>query len=431
MTREIKSLLEERYPFLWVTGEVSNYVTPASGHSYFSLKDNNAVISCVMFKTQKRHLHFSIENGMMVKGMARLSLYAPRGSYQLIFEHMQPDGAGSLQQAFETLKQDLAARGWFDQGHKKMLPFLPTRINVVTSATGAAVRDIINVASRRCPSVPIEIVPVKVQGEGAAQEIVQAIEQVNAHQRSDLIILARGGGSIEDLWSFNTETVARAVFESNIPVITGVGHEIDFTIVDFVADLRAPTPSAAAEMALPDQSDLLRQIHRHTELLNQSIEDRLQLGYGQIRDLASRLKSPARIMDDLRLRIDDLDQRLQRAASDRIVRKGDQLQWLTRTLNNVSPLAQIRERRQYLNGLVSHLDQTMCNRLDGIRSGIEGMTDRLEASNPNSILQRGYSITRALPKKQVITNANDVMPNDRVEIILANGRLVTQVQKTQ
>lgn len=196
LTREIKALLENRFPFLWITGEVSNYATPASGHSYFSLKDSNAVISCVMFRNQKRNLRFTPENGMKVKGMARISLYEPRGSYQLIFEHMEPDGAGSLQQAFELLKQDLATRGWFDQVHKKELPFLPSRINVVTSGTGAAVRDIINVAGRRCPSVPLEIVPVKVQGEGAEHEIARAIERINTHQRSDLIILARGAGPL-------------------------------------------------------------------------------------------------------------------------------------------------------------------------------------------------------------------------------------------
>ncbi len=428
LTREIKSLLEGRYPFLWITGEISNFVTPSSGHSYFSLKDSSAVISCVMFKNQKRNLGFAPENGIRIKGMARISLYEPRGSYQLIFEHMEPDGAGSLQQAFELLKQDLAARGWFDQAHKKPIPFLPSRISVVTSGTGAAVRDIIHVARRRCPAVPLEILPVKVQGETAEHEIAQAVKLINEQQRSDLIILARGGGSIEDLWAFNTETVARAVFESIIPVITGVGHEIDFTIADFVADLRAPTPSAAAEMALPDQAALIRQIQGFRQAMHQSMGNRLAVLTRQVRDFESRLKSPARVMDDHRLRIDDLEDRMHRAMKMRLSRERERLFWLRRTLDNILPLPRIKEQQKLVLGLGEALDQAMAGRMEALRARVRDMTARLESLNPRAILDRGYSIARKLPGKRVVTDAGTLSRDDRVEIILSKGRLVTRVE---
>ncbi|MCA1787890.1 MAG: exodeoxyribonuclease VII large subunit, partial [Desulfobacteraceae bacterium] len=235
LTREIKTILEDRFPFVWITGEISNYATPASGHSYFSLKDSGAVISCVMFKNQKRNLKFRLESGLKIMGLARLSLYEPRGSYQLIFEHMEPEGAGSLQKAFEQLKQKLGDEGLFDAVHKQPIPFLPRKISVITSGTGAAVHDIINIAVRRFPNCRLEIVPVSVQGDAARDEIVYAIEAVNKRRQADVIILARGGGSLEDLAAFNCEIVARAIFTSHIPVITGIGHETDFTIADFVA----------------------------------------------------------------------------------------------------------------------------------------------------------------------------------------------------
>jgi len=428
LTREIKFFLEDRYPFLWITGEISNFVTPASGHSYFSLKDANAVISCVMFKNQKRNLNLIPKNGMKIKGMARISLYEPRGSYQLIFEHMEPEGTGSLQQAFEELKQKLAARGWFDQALKKRPPFLPSRVIVVTSGTGAAVRDIINVARRRCPSVPLEIIPVKVQGDTAEHEIARALKAANDPSRSDLIILARGGGSIEDLWAFNTEIVAQAIFDSEIPVITGVGHEIDFTIADFVADLRAPTPSAAAEMALPDQALLIRQIKGLQESMDLAMEKRMDILTRQVKDFQSRLKSPARIMDDFRFRIDDLDSRLHQAMKMKLSQNRERLFWLRRTLDNTLPPAKIVEQKNLIQGLGAALDQAMAVRMEVFKSGLREVAARLDPLNPKAVLDRGYSITRDLSSGRVVMNAQTLSVDDRVEIILSKGRLVTRVE---
>ena len=428
LTREIKSLLEDRYPFLWITGEVSNYVTPASGHSYFSLKDASAVISCVMFKNQKRRLTFRPENGMKITGMARISLYEPRGSYQLIFEHMEPEGAGSLQQAFEALKKKLSDLGWFDSARKKPLPFLPGKISVITSGTGAAVRDIIHVATRRYPGCRLEIVPVKVQGESAEGEIGAAIQMVNGMNTSEVIILARGGGSIEDLWAFNTETIARAIYESEIPVVTGVGHEIDFTIADFVADLRAPTPSAAAEMVLPDQRALLHQVNRLNAALDTAMEKRIRLLKDRLRELSGRLKSPARVVDDFRFRIEDAENRLHTAMNRKLSRDRERLFWLRRTLENTLPLPRIREKVKQVTDLKTALDMAMVRCTDTGAGRLKELTGRLEALNPAAILDRGYSITRELGTDRVITDADTVTTEDRLEIILAKGKLVTRVE---
>ncbi|HCY86477.1 MAG TPA: exodeoxyribonuclease VII large subunit, partial [Desulfobacteraceae bacterium] len=408
LTREIKSLLEERYPFLWITGEVSNFVTPASGHSYFSLKDTNAVISCVMFKNQKRRLQFRPENGMKITGMARISLYEPRGSYQLIFEHMEPAGAGSLQQAFDALKKKLADLGWFDPAHKKTLPFLPGKVSVITSGTGAAVRDIIHVATRRFPGCRLEIVPVKVQGETAEAQIEAAIRLVNRMKTSDVIILARGGGSIEDLWAFNTETVACAIYESEIPVITGVGHEIDFTIADFVADLRAPTPSAAAEMVLPDQQALAQQVNRLNLALNTAMEKRIRLLKDRLSELGGRLKSPARVVDDFRFRIEDAENRLHAAMDRKVSRDRERLFWLRRTLENSLPISRIREKAKQVTDLKGAIDMAMTRYTDTGAARLRELSARLDTLNPAAILDRGYSITRELGNGRVVTDADTV-----------------------
>ncbi len=388
LTKEIKSLLEDKYPFIWVTGEISNYAVPGSGHSYFTLKDHNAVISCVMFKNQKLRLKFDLENGLKIFGMARLSLYEPRGSYQLIFEHLEPGGAGSSQIAFEQLKQKLSAQGLFDDKYKKPIPFLPLQISVITSGTGAAVRDIVNIAQRRFPNYPLEIISVKVQGEKSEDEICSAINFVNQNDRSDnkseLIILARGGGSLEDLAVFNSEAIANAIFESDIPVLTGIGHETDFTIADFTADLRAPTPSAAAELALPDKKALLQEVTVLKNNLHTSFKKMFIKWQERILDLRSRLKTPQTIIYDNRFRLEDYESRLNNIIKQYIQKN--------------------RDRFFYLS-------------------------DKLNSLNPESILKRGYSIARFVSDKKVIVNSNRVKQNDKIEVILSKGSLLTKVEE--
>lgn len=428
LTRKIKTLLEDRFPFVWVTGEISNCATPASGHSYFSLKDDQAVIRGVMFKNQKRNLKFSLENGLTIVGLARLSVYEPQGAYQLIFEHMVPEGAGALQKAFEQLKKKLADEGLFDPVHKKTVPMLPGKVSVITSGTGAAVRDILQISLRRFPGCCLEIVPVSVQGNAAIHEIVCAIETVNNLAQSDVIILARGGGSLEDLAAFNSEEVARAVFASRIPVITGIGHETDFTIADFVADVRAPTPSAAAELALPEKKQLKRQLFDIHEDLNAVVKRQLTFYHQKLDDLHNRLKRPDQIAAQFRQTLISHCRRMAQALQRRIFHDREKLRWITQALPGGAP--DVRNWEKQLTALNRHLDLCMRHHMEAKQNRVEQAGAALSALNPNSVLNRGYSIARILPDRKVLLDAGMVNVQDPVEIILARGRVLTRVEKT-
>lgn len=428
LTRKIKALLEDRFPFVWVTGEISNCATPASGHSYFSLKDDQAVIRGVMFKNQKRNLKFSLENGLTIVGLARLSVYEPQGAYQLIFEHMVPEGAGALQKAFEQLKKKLADEGLFDPVHKKTVPLLPGKVSVITSGTGAAVRDILQISLRRFPGCCLEIVPVSVQGNMAIHEIVYAIETVNNLAQSDVIILARGGGSLEDLAAFNSEEVARAVFGSRIPVITGIGHETDFTIADFVADVRAPTPSAAAELALPEKKQLKRQLFDMHEDLNAVVTRQLTFYHQKLDDLHNRLKRPDQIAAQFRQTLISHCRRMAQALQRRIFHDREKLRWITQALPGGAP--DVRNLEKQLTALNRQLDLCMRHHMKAKQNRVEQAGAALSALNPNSVLNRGYSIARILPDRKVLLDAGMVNVQDSVEIILARGRVLTRVEKT-
>ncbi len=428
LTRELKAILENQFSFVWIIGEISNYAVPGSGHSYFSLKDEGAVINCVMFRNQKRGLKFEPENGLRVIGLGRISVYEPRGSYQLIFEHMEPEGTGSLQLAFEQLKKKLDQEGLFDPAHKKDIPFLPSTVHVITSPTGAAVRDIIKVATRRYPNCCIQILPVTVQGADAPEKIAQAIEFSNQLNRSDLIILARGGGSAEDLSAFNSEVVARAVFNSAIPVITGIGHETDFTIADFVADVRAPTPSAAAEHAFPDKNMLVRTLNRLTLSMAAALKKTLTRKTTLILDLESRLKSPRRLIDDHILKLDDHGARLLKALENKTSRAREHLSFLSRRLIGTRPDIQADIRQ--LTALSDRLGLAMGTCLEKEKNRLGKLETGLWAFNPESVLKRGYSITRTLPRRKMVTNAQDLTAGDRIEVILAKGRITAQVKET-
>ena len=403
LTKEIKFLIEERFTLVWITGEISNFSLPASGHAYFSLKDTNAVISGVIFRNQLRRLRFNPENGMKIIGMGRLSLYEPRGSYQLIFEHMEPSGAGALQAAFEQLKNKLALEGLFDDDRKKKIPFLPERISIVTSPTGAVIQDIINVSRRRFSNIPLEIVPVKVQGEGADLEIAMAIALINQRAESDLIIVARGGGSLEDLVAFNSETVARAIFDSAIPVISAVGHETDFTIADFVADVRAPTPSAAAELALPEKSALFSRLTELRAFLVRSINQRQAVIRERILELTARLKDPKRAVDDLRFKLEDLESRMAILIEKKTATCHERLDWFTHALFANSPERQVNKERENVNTRATHLLTAMTTILEGRRGRTKELTARLAALSPMGVLDRGYSITRTLSGKDAFS----------------------------
>lgn len=383
LTRDIKDLMEINFPFVWVSGEISDFHRAGSGHSYFTLKDRNARISAVMFRGQGQNLRFLPENGMEITGIGRINVYEPRGRYQIIFEYLEPAGAGALHAAFEQLRKRLSDEGLFDDRYKKPIPFYPKKISVITSRTGAVIRDIMNVISRRFPNILIEIIPVSVQGEGSASEIADAIRMMNTRGDSDVAILARGGGSLEDLQAFNSETVARAVFLSEIPIISAVGHETDFTIADFVADVRAPTPSAAAELAVPVKNDLKRELARLRRRLKRQFRKYVEYRRVSLNGLSERLTDPKKQITDLRLKTDDLTGRLVRVFTNRMTQKREHLLW---------------------------------------------RTERLRALGPLSVLSRGYSITRTLPDETLVRDSETVSNGQKLEIILATGSLICRVE---
>ena len=339
LTQAIKQTLEDGFFTIWVEGEISNLATPRSGHVYFTLKDEAAQLRAVIFKSAARLVRFELENGMQVLLRGSLSVYEARGEYQLIVSRAEPRGAGALQAAFEQLKRRLEAEGLFDPAHKRPIPLLPKKIGVVTSPTGAAIRDILNIVNRRFANAHVLIAPTRVQGAEAPAEIVRAIEMLNRLPDVDALIVGRGGGSLEDLWAFNEESVARAIFASRIPVISAVGHEIDFTIADFVADLRAPTPSAAAELVVRNKADLAQTLAAQHARLKQAMRHLLDRSRAAAAHAARRVSDPRRRVNELQQRVDDLSQRLARAMRHALERKQAQRDTLIAKLDALSPLA--------------------------------------------------------------------------------------------
>ncbi len=426
---QIKYLLETSFPLIWITGEISNYRMPGSGHAYFTLKDAQSQIAAVMFRGPMRNLKFEIEDGLSIVGLGRISVYEPRGTYQVILEYIEPKGIGALQIAYEKLKAKLAAEGLFDENHKKPLPFLPSRICVVTSRTGAVIHDIIHVLSRRFPGIPLEIVPVKVQGAGSIDDIESALALLNHRNTSDVIILARGGGSLEDLQAFNSERVARAIFASRIPVVSAIGHETDFTIADFVADLRAPTPSAAAEMVSPSRNELMRRCSDLTLSIASRINRQMTLRRSQLTESTRRLVHPRRRIQDCRIRLDEIYSRMIHDMNTRIQQERKKMSWSTRILLTASPKNHIHKfhvkLEQYTHNNLNYLKLILAKNTTRFRE----LTSRLQALSPLAILTRGYSITRSVPDGVVIRHAEDVRMDQELEILLGRGALTCVVKR--
>ena len=428
LNAEIKSLLEESYPFIWIYGEISNFRVPVSGHFYFALKDSASQISAVMFRGQQRNLKFMPEDGMSVTGMGRLSVYDPRGTYQIILEYLEPSGIGALQIAFEKLKKRLAEEGLFDAAHKRELPFLPRKISVITSPTGAAIHDILNIINRRFANIPIQIIPVKVQGQGAAEEIVAALALLNARNEADVAILARGGGSLEDLQAFNTEQVARAIHASTIPIISAVGHETDYTIADFTADLRAPTPSAAAELVVPQRAELQRRCNEMLVRLVNNTTNYFKHLHRKLNDVSQRLSDPRRKFEDYRLRLDDFSMRAIRAILFRIRReRRGLLLWNDRLAAN-SPQILLKKNKKLLEYNYNNLLKSLVIYKHSRQVELRELAATLQALNPLAILARGYSITRTIPEAIVVKDAGRVAPEQDLEVMLAKGRLICRVK---
>jgi len=429
LTSDIKDILEKTYPFIWIYGEISNFNVPASGHFYFTIKDEHAQVNAIMFRNQNRNLKFKPEDGISITGLGRISVYEPRGTYQIIFEYLEPKGTGAIQMAFEQLKKRLADEGLFDEKHKNPLPFLPGKISIITSPTGAVVHDILKIIDGRFSNLHLEIVPVKVQGNGAEDEIRSAIEMINARGDSDVAILARGGGSLEDLHAFNSEDVARAVFASKIPIISAVGHETDFSITDFVADFRAPTPSAAAELAVPYKKDLSRKITDLSDVLT----TRFLRYFGHLQTIlkrmSSRLVHPNRKIVDLRLRTDDMLGRINRAFKNSLLTYHERLWWRIKRLFSNNPSIQIKLLKDNVDIQNSNIYIYIQILISNKRSMLRELEAKLYTLSPEAILARGYSITRTIPDAAVIRDPQEVSIGQDLEVMVSGGAFICSVKR--
>ncbi|NQT06663.1 MAG: exodeoxyribonuclease VII large subunit [Candidatus Omnitrophica bacterium] len=388
LTKYIRVILEDTFSRVLVEGEISNYIRHSSGHIYFSLKDEGSVINCAFFKYANKNLKFKPEDGLKVLCRGRISVYDKRGQYQLYIEKIEPKGLGALQLAFEQLKEKLNKEGLFDEAHKMPIPYLPSKIGVVTSPTGAAIRDMLRVTRQRFQNIDIIINPVRVQGEGSELEIACAIEDFNRFGDVDVIIVGRGGGSLEDLWAFNEEVVARAIYNSRIPIISAVGHEVDWTIADFVADLRSPTPSAAAEAVIPKKADLIETIREHTKRLKSALT-------GHIEDLETRLKN------------------------------------LSESYIFRQPLNIIQQHQQRIDDIVKAI-KTKTDHVVEIKAGLfKNLLGRLNSLSPFAVLERGYSLTTKLPGGDLVKDAKHLKRGDRVKTRLMNGLFVSSVERIE
>lgn len=421
LTQLIRGVLEDNFEHVWVEGEVSNLAAPASGHLYFSLKDGGAQIRCVVFRASARAIRFKLQNGMGLVLRGRVSVFDQRGDYQFIAEYLEPKGIGALQLAFNQLKEKLAREGLFDEARKRPLPGLPRRIGVVTSATGAAIHDILTVLKRRHASVEVLIMPVKVQGEGAAREIADAIRDFNRYRGVDVLIVGRGGGSMEDLWAFNEELVARAIGTSKIPIVSAVGHEVDFTIADFVADLRAPTPSAAAEMVVKSREELEGELHHLASRLSLAMERRLGGAADRCEGLIRALKDPSLLVGHLAQRVDDLSARVEGAFSRLLQRRRERLDALSHRLRIMNPAVETERCRERLVALSAAMVNSMQRLLDGLRENAAVQGARLHALSPLATLDRGYCIARRHATGEIVRDAGLLEPGDRLGLTFRRG----------
>ncbi|MFH1239219.1 MAG: exodeoxyribonuclease VII large subunit, partial [bacterium] len=385
----VKDLLEKKFPDIWLEGEISNFKLHSMGHMYFSLKDEEAQINAVMYKGLTGQLKFLPEDGMKVLIKGKISLFNKRGQYQIIAFEIQPAGKGALQVAFEQLKERLRQEGLFDEARKRPIPLLPQKIGIITSPTGAAIKDILTVIKRRFANVEVLIDPVRVQGDEAAGEIVQAIREMNDNfPELDVLILARGGGSLEDLWAFNEEKVARAIYDSRLPIISAIGHDVDFTIADFVADLRAPTPSVAAELVVKNKEELI----------------------GMIKSFRVRLANNLRHVYEL------YKGRYKRVRDSMVFRR---------------PMELVNQLQQELDNLVDRMLQTAAHFIEIQKSEFNLLIEKLNILNPLAILGRGYSITYKLPEQKIVKDTREVTPGDKVRIKLHKGKIICSVEQKE
>lgn len=434
LNRDVRSLLESHYDLLWVEGEISNLARPSSGHWYFSLKDDSAQVRCALFRNRNMRLRFTPANGDLVRLRARVSLYENRGEFQLIGEFLEPAGAGRLQAQFEALRDKLQAEGLFAADRKRALPDAPRHLAVITSASGAALQDILQVLSRRNPAILVTVVPSLVQGEDAPAQLTNALELANraARERADCdfdaILLARGGGSLEDLWAFNNEALARAIVNSALPVVVGVGHEVDVTIADFAADYRAPTPSAAAEVLSEDRQDLVLRLHQTRRRLSSAMGQRIVRERLQFEALASRLRHPGDRVREQAQRIDDLELSLTKLMHRRMKDASRTLSVLEARLRAQSPLPRMGREARALETVSKRLDLAVNRRIKRRREELEHQGMLLGSLNPLAILGRGYAIL-STEAGSIVSAREQVRSGDVLDARLARGGLKVRVEE--
>lgn len=430
LTAEVKACLEDEFVNILVEGEIANFTAAASGHLYFNLKDRGAQIRCVCFRSRARILKFRAEDGLQVVAGGSLGVYEPRGDYQLIVDLMEPKGIGSLQLAFEQLKARLQAEGLFDARHKKPLPLLPRCIGIVTSPTGAAIQDILRILRRRHGNIPVLIFPAKVQGEGAAAEIAAGIRALNTFPEVDALIVGRGGGSLEDLWAFNEEVVARAIFESRIPVISAVGHEVDFTISDFVADLRAPTPSSAAELVVSQKAEMLEQVATLERQMHQSLHYQLLQFRNRVYELsAERVFSVVESrLAFWRQRLDELAFRLHNRLAVYLSSLSARWQLLATHLGRFDPLQAIYLKREILIQRAERLQTTARFHLQEMVSKIRALESSLQALSPLAVLERGYAICRD-GQGNIVKDSRTLKAGDSFSVRLSQGAVDARAER--
>ncbi len=430
LNRDVKLLLEQNFFSIQVSGEISNLSRPSSGHLYFSLKDERAQVRCALFKSQAQRLKFVPENGLQIQASANVSLYEARGDYQLIINQMQEAGDGALRRAFEQLKAKLDAKGFFSPEHKKQLPLIPAAIGIITSASGAAIRDILSVLARRFPSIPIIIYPVMVQGNEAKYEINQAIITANQRKECDVLLLARGGGSLEDLWAFNEEMVANAIYKSHIPIISGIGHETDTTIADYVADLRAATPTAAAEHCTPDGQQWLGQFQAYEQRLSQLIKNSIQQTAQQLDWLTKnlQLQHPGKQLQIKAQRLDELELRLTNTLKNQLNQANARLAAHHAQLWQYNPAHKVQQlKNQYLT-LNNRLNTHITTKLHERHEKLAHLSQTLNIVSPLATLQRGYTLSTDQQGK-LITSTQHLKVGQTFNTRLATGSFSSQIRE--
>ena len=426
LNHQARHLLESSFMQVWVEGELSGFSRPSSGHWYFSLKDQKCQIRCAMFRGANQRIRTLPREGDQIRIRGKVTLYENRGDFQIIVEHLEPAGLGALQQAFEALKARLQSEGLFDPARKKPIPATPRHIGVITSPTGAAIHDILTVLKRRCPAIPITLYPTAVQGQAATADIVQAIDRAQRHGLADVLIIGRGGGSLEDLWCFNEEAVARAIAACPIPTVSAVGHEVDVTIADFVADLRAPTPSAAAEKISPDQQDWLRRLAEQQGRLGQSARRLLQRLHNQLGHLSARLRDPRRELLEKAQRMDELELRLNKAIRDRLDQQKQKTDYLIQRMSAQSPRRTLKTVKEQTQRLEERLTLAPRHQLRQKDERLQHIAQTLHVVSPLATLGRGYAIVKD-DNDRIVRKAGDLETGSQITARLGHGSVSARV----